>query len=587
MKYIKHSLVVVLCCLAIMTFNGCNKALDIVPASSYTGDNVFTTPDKVLLALYGVYSSYGEAWTTCRLYNIFLTDTDEGMMTGPDNDNTLRGIARWGPTPTNTTITPVYSTLYEGIERANICIEKIPAMDMYSNGSVPEKALLERMYGEALTLRALMYYELVRWFGDVPFKTKPSVVGENFNLPRTSRDTIYDHILADLVTAAALVPWQSEVTQEERVTKGAVKGVAARIALAAAGYSLRWDLATGAGIGMKKRNDLQRITELYKIARDQAYDVIYSSASHDLLPRYEDVFRNFATKKYDKETIFQIGYYGNNANNRIAYENGPDIREGSKYGKSNSNYRVTPSYYYAFDSVDTRRDLAICNHFVDAANVFKGVAFNNLTPGKWRLYWRSSIPIQPLKTDFNWVILRFSDVLLMFAEAENEINNGPTAQAKECFERVRTRAYTGNLSAMGTTPATYSGFFNAVANERYLELGFEGYRKADLIRWNLLTQRLNKVKSDFAVLKTGGNPFTTVASVPQYVYVQEKTWDPVPLALPFRYAVTTGYVRYNWRQQLTTTPNFANYFTPNKSELLPIPQIYIEGQSALKQHPGF
>ena len=146
---------------------------------------------------------------------------------------------------TNAEFTKVWDRLYAGVERANVNIDRIPKMDLYTNGTDAEKKELKRFLGEAYTLRAYFMHDLIKMWGDVPFKTTPSVSGENFFVDRVDRDTIYAQIIKDLQQAVDLVPWRKEVPPQARFTKGAVKGMLARIALHAAGYSLRWDAGGG------------------------------------------------------------------------------------------------------------------------------------------------------------------------------------------------------------------------------------------------------------------------------------------------------------------------------------------------------
>lgn len=586
---VKYNLTLVILFILSLFLTSCEKQLEIAPVSYYSGDNVFTTPDRVESAVLGVYRAYKSIWISGKLYSYLQCDTDEAYMSGAADDNDWRGIVRYGIKSTNNQMHNTYRIIWEAIEKANICCTEIPKMDMYTNGTETEKAKLQQMYGEVVTLRAMMYLDLVRMWGDMPYRTTASFAGENIDLTRVSRDTIYDRGIREMVKAVEMIPWEAQLTApaSERLTREGAKGMLARICLTAAGYSLRWNLKTGTDLSMRKRDNQQRIQELYKIARDQTFDVIYNQAgSHDLLPKFEDVFKNYALKLYDKETMFQLSNYGIYSNDRVAYENGIIINEKSIYGKAGSGFSAPPTYYYAFDSIDTRRDLTICNHQVDANSMFKLQTLSSIGPGKWRMYWRNSLPLSPLKTDFNWVILRYSDVLLMFAEAENEINNGPTALAIECFEKVRKRAYASKASLIGLTPTDYNGFFQAIVNERYLELGFEGNRKYDLIRWNLLKTRLNKVKSDFAELVAGRNPFPKIITVPADMYAELKTYPILPLAIPMRTSAATGFIRYDWRKSIKSTINFANNFTENLSELFPIPERYMENQTALKQHPG-
>ena len=203
-------------------------------------------------------------------------------------------------------------------------------------------------------------------------------------------------------------------------------------------------------------------------------------------------------------------------------------------------------------------------------------------------------------------MIRFADVLLMYAEAVNEINNGPTAEAIAAFEEVRKRAFNGNAALIGTTPTDKAGFFNAIVNERYLEFGHEGIRKFDLLRWNLLATKIAEARTNIQAIRDRRAPY---ANVPQYIYwrnngeeiqyfagatapaTAQPFWRPTQVPSP-----TTGWTRTDWAQQLTSNQidskplwqGFASFFTPGKSELFPFDQGTLSSyQGKLKQNPGY
>ena len=224
-----------------------------------------------------------------------------------------------------------------------------------------------------------------------------------------------------------------------------------------------------------------------------------------------------------------------------------------------------------------------------------------LGTGKYRRDWR--VPLLPgttLSVGYNWSLIRFSDVLLMFAEAESEINNGPTPAAISAYEEVRKRGYRGNTASMGVTPTNRTDFFDAVANERFLEFGHEGIRKFDLIRWNLLAVKLQEARNKIVQLRDATGPYT---KVPQYIYWRNNGeeiqffgnsypfYQPTQVPNP-----TTGWTRLDWRQHLTGNLidgmqlhlGIARFFTPNKSELFPFDQATLDSyQGKLKQNPNY
>jgi hypothetical protein len=180
---------------------------------------------------------------------------------------------------------------------------------------------------------------------------------------------------------------------------------------------------------------------------------------------------------------------------KLGYYNGPRVNN-----LGNSALTVLPNYFYMFDSTDKRRDVMCVPYFVlangNTITARTGRNLNVMVDGKFRRDWiPGALSSGAQYFGVNWPLFRYSDVLLMFAEADNEINNGPSAAGKAAFEQVRLRAYGGNASLIGTTPATQTAFFDAIVKERALEFGGEGIRKYDLIRWNLLGQKLTETKA--------------------------------------------------------------------------------------------
>lgn len=242
---------------------------------------------------------------------------------------------------------------------------------------------------------------------------------------------------------------------------------------------------------------------------------------HTLNPNYEDIWRKVTSFTYDPqaEIIFEVGAGGGNSNSdsRMGNYDGPNLNNASRYGAGGGGIQMLPNYFYAFDSVDTRRDVTITHYQVtNATNIKSQRRLGELNTGKYRRDWR--VPLLPgtvLNVGYNWAMIRFSDVLLMYAEAVNEINGAPNAAAISAFEEVRKRAYRNNTGLIGVTPTDKAGFFNAIVNERYLEFGHEGIRKYDLIRWNLLAAKLAETRTKIQQIRDRVAPYN---NVPQYIY---------------------------------------------------------------------
>ena len=589
----RSSLIIVI----LLSGYGCKKYLDVQPVSQYAIPQVFSDVSNATTAVLGAYDELqGDAGYGIRISLYYPYDSDEAIVSG-NLDNGRRGIGRYQLLLSNAELRNPFLQLYRGVEKANLAIEQIPLMDKYTNGSAVEQKDLKRLYGEALTLRAQFLFELIRNWGDVPAPMIPSYKQEDLFLTQTNRDSTYDRLLADLAIAKDLVPWRTEVLRNERITKGAVKALRARIALFRGGYALRTESKI-----MERRADYKTY---YQIARDECAELMARRDQHTLNPSFEDVWRKVTSFTMDPqgEILFEVGAGGGNANSdsRMGNYDGPVVNAASRYGAGGGGIVVLPNYLYAFDSVDTRRDVTITTYQVTSSSNIKSVRrLGELTNGKYRRDWR--VPLLPgtvLNPGYNWAIIRFSDVLLMFAEAENEIN-GPTTAAIGAFEEVRKRGFKGNETKIGTTPTDKAGFFNSIVNERYLEFGTEAIRKYDLIRWNLLATKIQEARNKIIQIRDATGPYT---QVPQYIYWRNNGEEiqffnsAVPFYQPTQVpSPTTGWTRLDWRQHLTTNIidvmqlhlAMARFFTPNKSELFPYDQATIDAyQGRLKQNPNY
>jgi hypothetical protein len=569
-----------------LTFSSCDY-LNIDPISQFDTKAVFSDVSNTTLAVLGVYDMLvGDPTYGIRLNMYYPYDSDE-MMTSGALDNGRRGLGRYNLLAGNTELTNPWNDLYKGIERANICIDQIPAMDKYTNGTDAEKKELKRLHGEALTLRAIFYLELIRVWGDVPAPMLPSSKQTDLFLEKEDRDKVYEKLLDDLKTATDLVPWRTEVgARNERITKGAVKALRARIALHRGGYSLRRDTKT-----MERRSDY---LTYYKIARDETYDIMQRRDQHTLNASFEDVFKKYISGlTFDPagEIILELGGTGGTgtSDTKLGYYNGPSINAASRYGQGGAGVNALPTYFYAFDPVDTRRDVTIAGYSIGATNLKTPQRLTLMTDGKFRRDWRNPLlPGTAQYLGYNWPMIRFSDVLLMFAEAENEIN-GPTALAVSAYEEVRKRAFKGNETKIGVTPTAKAAFFDAVVNERLLEFGGEGIRKYDLVRWNLLDTKIKQTRAALTEMLSRTGKY---ANVPQYLYWKQNGeeyvfsntfYEKTPTTAP------TGYTRLDWTQNITAAyvTSVAQYFTPNKNELYPINQAALDANPKLKQDYGY
>ena len=563
----------------------CKNYLDLEPPSAFSENYVFSNLPNARSAVLGVYDRLSGLQTYgSRLSLMYPYDSDEmvGVLNGAAPDNSSRDLSRYNLQATNAQLAGPFEQLYAGVERANICIKNIPAMDQYSNGTASEQLELKRLHGEALTLRAQFYFELIRNWGDLPAPFEPAADQAELTLPKVDRDTIYNRLIADLKTAQELLPWRTEASNDERITKGAAKALRARLALYRAGFSLR------------RSNRMERTGDylsFYQIARDECYELMQHREQHTLNPSFQAVFKDGIdayTLDPHGEILFEVAM-GRETDSNLGYYDGPRFYvPGNTSLLGNGQIRIIPAYFYAFDSLDTRRDVTCAPYYNDPDYSKKVQPLLNMTSGKFRSDWinpRLSSAIQA--TGLNWPLIRFSDVLLMFAEAENELHNGPTSEAILALQEVRTRAYGGNET--GNIPNDKEGFFNSLVQERYLEFGGEGIRKYDLIRWNLIGQKIQEVRDVLTKMKNKVAPYD---QLPQYMYYkpaeQEVVWgNSLYKASPA--IAPEGFVRVNWMAALTDVwiTNVAQLFRANHSELFPIPQTAIDANPNLTQDYGY
>jgi hypothetical protein len=604
-KYFFKRTTIAAAALVLFLLAGCKKYLDQQPITDVSTEVVFADVASTYKALAGVYSRLvGDAGFGIRLSLYYTVDNDE--MQGPTGaaDNDRRDIARFAATPGNAQLTNPFNQLFAGIEYANICIDNIPKMTMYNSGSDQQKKQLQRMYGEALTLRAQFYLEAIMNWGDLPahFAPAASLASSNPFPLRTDRDTLYNRLLADLKVASDLVPWRNELTaigdqQDERITKGTVKGLRARIALFRGGYSLRSDGS------MKRSADY---LTYYQIARDECNDIM-TSGQHALNPSFKSLWKDqvnaHAVADPQGELMFQASGIGGVGaeDNKLGYYNGPTTNS-----LGNKSINVLPNYFYLFDSTDLRRDVTCAVYNVAADGVTKiGQAITAICDGKYRRDWITNPSYAPTNAiqylGLKWQILRYADVMLMFAEAENEIN-GPTAAAYTAVNQIRRRGYGKSITTVDATvdlPAGLSKatFFDAIVKERSLELGGEGERKYDLIRWNLLAAKINATKATLLAMSNLTAPYNTYP-IAMYYKTTSVTDDntitgglwvnsfykTAPTATP------TGTTKVVWFSAAINTTALARYatgFTTGKSELLPIPQPSRDANFNLTQNPGY
>ena len=432
------------CLLLMMSagFFSCEKiSLDTVPSDFISSPYYYNDEKQLNQALVGVYSVLG-SYASASGESLFTTfnQTDEmvswSSSTGvPINFDYTSSHA--GPAG-------IYTTLYNGIERANALLDNIDKPQMNDSARNIVK-------GEAKFLRAYYYFVLVSNFGDVILRTKPTASISDLNYARTPANEVYNFVIKEMEEAESLVLPISSFNHSGRITKSAVQAILARVCLYKAGIP---------------NNDVSKYADALKWA-----EKVINSGIHSLNPDYSQFFINTIQNKYDtRESIWEIEFYSTGAsdvyNKYGAWGAANGLRQTDvTLGYSNASQQIQATLWYKFDNKDFRRDWAIgAYQYKNAAGTLDiGTLRSYLTVsqiyerrvGKWRREYELTAQKIQNYTSTNCVVVRYSDVLLMAAEAENQIN-GPTAKAIDYVNQVRRRAY-GNGKALKSFTVTNGG----------------------------------------------------------------------------------------------------------------------------------
>ena len=577
-KYINYTLLSAF--IAGMTLTSCD--IDAPTQSSLDESTTFSTYSLAEAEIMSVNVSFGE---TNSYRGRFLpyyglnSDVEVGSGTYPSKTNaTNEKQALWNyDTPANNpqmnTDNNAYAKFYEGIERANLAI-----VGIRKYGNIEKNPDMAQLLGEALTLRAVIYTDLTKAWGDVPARFTPNN-NDNIYLPRTNRDSIYKVLLNDLKEAESYCYWpnQSSITKTtERVSKSFVKALRARIALYAGGYGLRGD-----GFRLSKDPELAP-EKMYEIARQECEDII--NAKKNELGLFKENFTKLCQDNVTAggESLWEIPF--SSGRGRVLYtlgvkHNTKDQYTGQAQGGVNG---PTPTLYYDYDTEDVRRDITCVPYEWSKELDSKGNAavqlraINKWCFGKLRYEWMSRIVTSTNDDGVNWQYMRLADVYLMAAEAENALGN--TAKAWTYMEPILARALpTAKVAALKTKyTASKEAFFEGIVEQRALEFAGESLRKADLIRWGIID---SKMAEEVGKLNALANRTGRYAGLPDKVYINATT-DAKNIKI---YGLNKGEDDNTKIQELKNAGwTSKNWFTDNKTGLNILTEDYIQGLYVVK-----
>lgn len=417
----KNYTLLILICGLILTTTSCKKFLDLKPLDAYT-ENTFYTDEKGLQG--GLISCYDALQTDSLYGNNLLTLGEIRGDNVTDNDpgsgaGVRNQIEVFSETSANNILSGTWQGLYKAIYRCNIILDRAPAISM-------NETTKSQIIGQAKFIRALSYFNLTRLWGDVPLVLKVQKTEEARANSRSASALIYQQIVSDLTDAAAKLPTSWSDAQRGRTTSYAAAGLLGKVYL----YQKKYDLVV---------TTLQPV-----VAAIYAKTIIDTVAQPNTFPN---------RLKTSKDVIFAVQYLAGGVKEFVAQDN--------RY-RNNNNTNIISLPQSLFETGDNRKALV-------------AITGTGGRPGKF------NTPQANNETSSDFPVVRSAEVLLLYAEALNEVSYGNT----EAFKALNT--VRANAAASLKTPAiltTQGTFRTAVYLERRLELALEADRWFDIVRTN-------------------------------------------------------------------------------------------------------
>jgi len=453
---IKH----IISCMTLAAFGlsaiSCNHdILEITPLTNNTANDFYANEYQVNQGVVAIYSAYLPVPVSSHWYlSEVRSDNTHEIEGGAQRD--YKEVGTFTASSQTAAFQTAWTQLYSVIYRSNILLEKIKGFEFQR---VPQ------FQAEARFFRAMAYFDLVRYWGDVPLIQRVITIDEGKTTPRTAATEIYAAILEDLKYAAENLPESYAAAEKGRATKYAAKALLGRVYLTMAGYPLKQ-------------------ADKLALAKKELADVMAVESRFYPTPAvYRDLFTVAGENKYH---VFEVQYISGGKGLGSSLPSEMAFQFPSQWSAFTGGFEgeVEPTLLRSYGVTDVRKKATLDSGYTDTkTGATSGrVQFTKfLEKGDASVTNRSDYPT-------NFPIIRYNDVLLMYAEILNEEAGTPPAQAIEILNRVRAAA-----KVPAITPATKADFKLAMERERRWEFAGEGLRWFDLVR----TERAIPVMTEF------------------------------------------------------------------------------------------
>ena len=557
--------------LSILMFSSCQDYLEVQSDSKYDSQFVFqsaTEADKAILGAYELLSVESGIHSNRLFYEV--TGVGSDIELGPElTSNSLRynGENLYFKPPTASDNPPdAWNGIYKTIMRCNVIIDAFENNAAYVAADKTKPSTLTHLYGEAVAIRATMYFELTRNWGDVIYFTKPILSDADYkDAVITDRNTIQEAELANLIKVEPMMyklnSSGSNATTATRMAQEYVQGLIARLALIRGGYALRPPTYTGDGEVLQShptRGKMVRRSDYlkyYTLANTYLKKLVYSgnaslvttdsrTPSNKFSNPFQKVFQDEMDYKISPEMIFEVSQLAGITTDERPYAFGRPSSGGSTAypPKAYGQMRFFPTYYFGmFDNKDLRRDVTVTTTGLGGVADEKMITFKKgsttsggLALNKWD-YSRMTDKTNAVKqrvTGINAPYMRLGDMVLLLAETYSVLGDDANARAE--LLKIRKRAFLPSDPEYTLKTTTYvngkSGatLLAAIQDERAFELGGEGQRKLDLVRWGLLGKKVNELQAQMtamadAIRANGSYTFPNGNVISDYIYTKNVT----------------------------------------------------------------